>query len=638
MQNAVEIDLTDKIADTLGKLILSRWNNCVWQRSAEKISGKSINEVLMECYEQREGILPACDRQFVAELGTDYYVNISGLKVSALVAWLRDLLVNTNELPFRVDPTPIPELSDISKRKVLQEVKQKLLLENFDGDLVELIKYLKNTYKEKQDEFARNASEEMNVLIQDQCVEGGFRNALLEFLEDFATYPYAVMHGPLPEKRAVVEWAGDTLKTVINTQLVFRSVDVFDFFWMSDCKDAQSGTGVFIRERLSKQQLYECADMDSYIRENVIAVLKAVASGRQILDWTSRKPDDIEKQIFGWQNGGTLEVLRHYGSLAGKELKKVGITGVEDEQQYETCISIVDDKVIQAYVLPNPGLHIRPVYVTSFEKVGKKIPGVSICQKVRDVERCYMQALRFMMVNAGFAAGPVGEVDTSRISKYLEPEDVGKLQALTMYPVDSAMLSNDSPAYRVYNLPVNIGVFASLEQFFMDLADRITQIPASIHGEPVGTGANRTFRGMAMLYGNALKPIQAAVGNMDKDIFSKAGESMYYYNMKFSDNSDIKGDAKVVARGATGLLAKEIEQQAASETLQLVAQAASAIQAMDPRIIEWALNKLLSARGVPVEQITGRSTAVAMPTRQAVEQGIGQSMPGADITAQGGIV
>lgn len=614
MQGAVLIDVTDKAADSLGCLMLTRWNNCVWQRSAEKVGGESIDVVLRNCFEQREGILAACDRQFVAELGVNYYVNISGLKVSALVAWLRDLLVNTNELPFRVDPTPIPELSKVSKYKVLDDVKNQIYNEGFQGDLVALIRQLKNLYKEKQDEFARRAASEMNKLIQDQCAEGGFGDALLEFLEDFATYPYAVMHGPLPEKRAVVEWSGDTLKTATNTQLVFRSVDVFDFFWMSDCKDSQSGTGVFIRERLSKQQLYECADMKSYIQANVLKVLEDVTTRRQALDWTSRKPDDTEKQLFGWEDRGTLEVLRHYGRVAGKELKKVGVGGVQDEQQYEACISVVGDTVIQAYVLPNPGVHIRPVYVSSFEKVGKKIPGVSICQKVRDVERCYLQALRFLMVNAGFAAGPVGEVDFSRISKYLEPEDVGKLQALTMYPVDSSMLASNNPAYQIYNIPVNMGVFVTLQQFFMDLADRITQIPASIHGEPVGTGANRTFRGMAMLYGNALKPIQAAVGNMDKDVFSKAGESMYYYNMKFSDDPDIKGDAKVVARGATGLLAKEIEQQAAAETLQLVAQAASAIQTMDPRILVWALNRLLEARGVPVEQITGSSTAVRMPT------------------------
>lgn len=167
MQGAVSIDVTDKAADSLGCLMLTRWNNCVWQRSAEKVGGESIDVVLRNCFEQREGILAACDRQFVAELGVDYYVNISGLKVSALVAWLRDLLVNTNELPFRVDPTPIPELSKVSKYKVLDDVKDQIYNEGFQGDLVALIRQLKNLYKEKQDEFARRAASEMNKLIQD---------------------------------------------------------------------------------------------------------------------------------------------------------------------------------------------------------------------------------------------------------------------------------------------------------------------------------------------------------------------------------------------------------------------------------------------------------------------------------------
>ena len=139
-------------------------------------------------------------------------------------------------------------------------------------------------------------------------------------------------------------------------------------------------------------------------------------------------------------------------------------------------------------------------------------------------------------------------------------------------------------------------------QFFMDLADRVTQIPASIHGEPVGTGANRTFRGMAMLYGNAIKPIQSGIANLDDGVFGPLGNLMYNYNMRYSNDESVKGDAQVLAQGSTGLIQKEVAKQTALDTLQLVATAGSAAQGMvKPRVMQWAVETALRASGVPSE-------------------------------------
>jgi hypothetical protein len=225
-----------------------------------------------------------------------------------------------------------------------------------------------------------------------------------------------------------------------------------------------------------------------------------------------------------------------------------------------------------------------------------------------------------MMVNAGFAAGPIGEVDYSRIQRYMNPEDVGRLAALTMYPVDPDMTGGGRPAHNFQNINSNMGAYMNVGQYFMDLADRITQIPASIHGEPVGTGANRTFRGMAMLYGNAIKPIQSGILNMDVGIFSPMGTLMYNYNMRYSDDNSIKGDAKVMAQGATGLIGKEVAKQNAFDTLQLVATAGSAAQGIiSPNIMKWAVETALSASGVPVEELNSIPAAPPQGAQGAPE-------------------
>lgn len=619
---AIEIEVPSRSVDPIAAIVAERWNRAVFWRSHEMIGGKSLRDVLNDCYDQREGILAPCDMDIVEQLGVDMYVNISGLKVSALVAWMRDLLINTAELPFTLSPTPVPELSEAARLRVLNQVKRQVFGLGFEGDLLELVRKMKFEQKEAEMNEATRAADNMYTLIKDQCLQGGFRRAQLKMINDFATYPFAGMHGPIPTMKTQMEWSGSRLVPKNSVQFEFRPLSVFDVFWTPDSRDAQSGTAVMVRERITKQELYKCLNMKSYIRENVLKVLESCTAGKLDTLWMSRNREQPDTFAWSWGNGETLEVLRHYGIMSGKELMKYGISGLEANDYYESTVSVIGPHTIQVYINPNPAVNIRPVYLASFEQAGDRIPGFSICQKIRDVERAYMATLRFMMVNMGFAAGPIGEVDYSRIQRYMTPEDVGRLAALTLYPVDNDMSAGSGKAFNLHDVPSNATAFMNVGQFFMDLADRITQIPASIHGEPVGTGANRTFRGMAMLYGNAIKPIQSGIANLDELVYSPLGNLMYNYNMRYWPDESVKGDAKILAQGSTGLIQKEVLKQTAMDTLQLVATAGSAAAGMvKPRTMQWAVEHALRASGVPAEVFEDDGTPPVNPTQEQPQQG-----------------
>lgn len=626
----IEIEVPDKAIDPIAAIVCQRWNNAVFWRSQEKVGGKSLKTVINECYDQREGILSAADQEIVDELGVDLCVNISGLKTSALVAWMRDLLINTSELPFTLSPTPVPEMSDAARLRILNQVKRQLFGQGFEGDLLELVREMKFRQKQAEENEANTAADNMYKLIKDQCVQGGFRRAMLKMINDFAVYPFAAMHGPVPTMVTQMEWSGSNLVPKNSVQFQFRPLSVFDVYWTPDSRDAQSGTAVMVRERMTKQELYKCLKMKSYIKGNIIKVLEGCVKGTIDSMWMSRNREQPDSFAWGWGNGETVEVLRHYGILSGRELMKYGITGLDANDFYESTVTVIGPYTIQVFINPNPAVNIRPVYLASFEQTGDRIPGLSICQKVRDVERAYLATLRFMMVNMGFSAGPVGEVDYSRIQRYMTPEDVGRLSAMTMYPVDPDMSAGGRPAHYLHDVPSNVGSFMNVGQFFMDLADRVTQIPASIHGEPVGTGANRTFRGMAMLYGNAIKPIQSGIANLDELVFSPLGNLMYNYNMRYWPDESVKGDAKILAQGSTGLIQKEVAKQTALDTLQLVATAGSAAQGMvNPRAVQWAVDTALRASGVPAEVLDGGAPPAAEPGGQPQPQQQPQQPPAA---------
>ena len=285
---AIQIEVPNSAQDPIAAIVTQRYNQAVFWRSQERVGGKSLRTVIDECFDQREGILSACDMDIVEELGVDLYVNISGLKTSALVAWMRDLLINTSELPFTISPTPVPELSDTARLAVLNQVKRQLFGQGYDGDLLSLVKQLKFAQREAEMNAATTAADRMYQLIKDQCLEGGFRRALLKMINDFAVYPFAAMHGPIPTMVTKMEWSGSNLVPRNSIEFQFRPLSVFDVFWTPDSRDAQSGTAVMVRERITKQELYKCLKMKSYIKANVLRVLEDCVSGRLDSMWMSR--------------------------------------------------------------------------------------------------------------------------------------------------------------------------------------------------------------------------------------------------------------------------------------------------------------------------------------------------------------
>ncbi|MFL9999147.1 hypothetical protein PQR34_48030 [Paraburkholderia sediminicola] len=111
---------------------------------------------------QYHAILDPRDQELI-----DLTVSITKHKTDVLAAWMRDLLLNSADAPFDVEPTPIPELSVSDNAQVVQQVKKKLLTDGATPGpqgLVDLVRRLKTQ----------------------QIVEASFRDELLMFLTNFA--------------------------------------------------------------------------------------------------------------------------------------------------------------------------------------------------------------------------------------------------------------------------------------------------------------------------------------------------------------------------------------------------------------------------------------------------------------------
>lgn len=71
------------------------------------------------------------------------------------------------------------------------------------------------------------------------------------------------------------------------------------------------------------------------------------------------------------------------------------------------------------------------------------------------------------------------------------------------------------------------------------------------------------------LMSNAGKSIKQVITNIDEEVIRPAIERLYFYNMRYGDDPDLKGDVSIVARGASALIIKEQAQMRQNQFLQI---------------------------------------------------------------------
>lgn len=643
-------DTPAKAIDPLSHSVMSRFNGAVAWQSSERVNGRSLRQVLTQCWEQINSVL-SCDAKERAEaLGVDVCVNLTALKADIANTFLNDALTSsgTTDLPWTIIPTPRPDLAPESKDEVLVAIRQALEAGAFEDNaamLVDSIRQLKLMAKERELDVAKKAADSMLSLMADQCAEGGFNKALTDFLHYFCVYPYAIFAGPFITRAPRLVWGKSKPRFQTEVFPTFRAVSPFDFAYSPDSPDTQRGTCVFTRTLWTRRELMDAMVLPGYIKDNVLAVLEDADSNLNFpLQWLSHSPDDAGRNLSLWaSNSRPVEVLTHYGWFSGRELEQYHFTGLDRTEYYNTQVAMINGRVIQVKVFSDPKMSVRPLYTASFYRTGgDRIAGDGIAQRLRDVERAYIACLQYLMVNAAFSSAPIGEADYARVRENLGDDDIGRLVPGMLLLVDSNIGNARDPALRLSSIPSNAAAFAQLLGMFMELADRVTNIPAAMHGEAVGSGAMRTFRGMSMLQGNATKALSAATDNIADGVFKPLGTLLYNTNMIYSPDSEIKGDSQIVTKGAEGLLQKEMEKQSAMEILQVLGTAASGLgQIVNiAPAIQWSLTKLLSSMGVPdsiTEQMQGATPAQGMAANPASNPNPG-SMDDAGVQAdiQGG--
>ncbi|MGE8165195.1 hypothetical protein ACQKRQ_34230 [Paraburkholderia sp. NPDC080076] len=362
---APQSSLLDPVAD----LVRDRYRRVRHWRAVDRIGRHTVEQVLQNSYRQYHSILDPRDAELVEASGIDLDISITKHKTDVLVAWMRDLLLNSADAPFVISPTPVPELSPMGKAQVVQQVRKQLLTQGTmaappgpDG-ILEMVRTMKAQRLAAEQDVAQAAAKGMQQQIEDQLIEASFRDELLQFLTNFALYPYAVMTGPTPEMRPVFAWHGSNPKQTLEPMLAVRNVSPFDYFYSPDSPGAGKGTFDIVRDRMTKYRLMMSATLPGYITKNVVAALDHFALPETNRDWLNPNPDKPMIGSILWGLDESIDVIRHFGLLSGRELRQYGIS-VDDTEYHETEAVVLGGWTIKLMTNPNPNVSERPIYAT----------------------------------------------------------------------------------------------------------------------------------------------------------------------------------------------------------------------------------------------------------------------------------
>ena len=518
--------------------------------------------------------------------GSEIYMMLTSNKCRAASSWLRDVLLGSgSDKPWTIEPTPVPTLPPDVMEELRQAATEQMtqVIQTTGKPLppTQLRKYL----NELREEYLFNIQEEakfktrqMEAKMEDQLIEGGFIRALDQFLDDITTFPAAFLKGPSVGRKPVMKWNRDAaggyqLSIQDDLVLEWERVDPFMIYPSPSSMGIDDGY-LIERHKLRQTDLEAMIGVEGYDDGAIRMVLDSYGRGG-LQEWlivdSSKAQAEGRSTVAVMQNSEHLiDALQFWGPVSGSMLLDWGLTEEEvpdKAKQYYCEAWLIGEYVIKASLNYHP-MGKMPYFKASFEEIPGTFWGNSTYDLIKDCQDMCNSAARALSNNMGIASGPQVVVNIDRIPA---GDDITNLYPWKIHQVTSDPMGSSAKPIDFFQPSSNVQELLTTYEKFAVLADEYSGIPRYMTGASPAGGAGRTASGMSMLMSNANKSMKQVVSNIDNHVMTPLLDRLYFYNMKYSEDQELKGDINVVSKGAIGIVAKEAAQVRRNEFLQATA-------------------------------------------------------------------
>lgn len=509
------------------------------------------------------------------------FVGLTRTKVMAAFSRLIDLLFQSGQDFFGIEPTPIPELDPFEMEEVLRTATAEVMQASGAMAPTQVMDIINERRDELTDEVrsevrrrAKLASEEMTLVIRDQLVENGAEQKIKEAVMEAVIFGTGCLKGGTIRIERNKRWKrmianGMQAHALMVTETVkpdIESVSVFDIYPDPYATSNNDLHGLFRRHVLTRRQFRELRERDGFDGDAVLEILNDSPRGNYIEEDHERIRRESANIRLASGPNNRFEVLEYWGSINGRDLVDAGVELPEDSDEndeFDANVWICAGRVIRATMNPIPDGRI-PYNCFPYERNPHQFWGTGVPKMMRDSQATMNAATRIFIDNMAIASGPMVEVNTDFLEAGEDPRDLHPWKVFLRSGGDP-----NAPAVR-FNQPIaNANGLTSIIELFRRFADETTSLPSYTHGE-TAQSLNKTATGMSILMGNANVALKSTLKNIDDFLIVPLISSLYHWNMEWSDNEKAKGDLKVVARGSTSLIQREVRSQRLLQFLSLI--------------------------------------------------------------------
>lgn len=547
------------------------------------------------------------DKNLRDEKRSRLFINQTAPKTDSLAARVKDLLFPTDDKNWGINPTPVPELSEVAEKAAQQArqaaaeaamaAQQPQVASDAGATPEEIAGFEQqaaaaqakaDAFKEASDlamirsEEGRRRADLMEKEIDDQLTECRYQVIKRDQIDCGMRLGTGVTKGPVTGDNVRRGWKQQengehVLEMSAGNTPAFRMVDLWNFFPDMDATKIEDSNGEFERHLMNTKKLRRLQHMAGFDKDalrrllhlkpsmaapSYLAQLRNIRAAQQQvtgdlyhvfeyngpLDYDDMR--DLAHHIGTRQNG----TLQNMGSETLKMLDSIDIL-----KSVNACVWFCQGEVLKFAIYPldsNETLYS----VFTLRRDESSIFGYGMPAILRDPQAGLNGAVRTLMDNAGVASGPQIVIDKQNV----EPED-GEyiLKPRKIWMAKNGMVKEALP-FQSFDIPMHAQELILIIQLFEHFMDTMSSMPSVMEGQPGDPGSNQvtnTALGTAILHNSANILFRAIVKNFDDDVTTPDIRRIYDWNMQFSQKEEIKGDYNVDARGSSVLLVREMQAQ-----------------------------------------------------------------------------
>ena len=608
-------------------------NHCRQAWGRNKLAKQKIDVKLLACLRARRGVYSPAAIATMQSTGSGMnfvWADLTETKCRAASAWIREIVLPVGEQPWGVDPTPIPDLPNEMRKAIVQKALQQaqqamqqiaqagggaMPQDDFRMLARQLGEKLRDEAEQEMTKAAQRRASRMEKHIADRLDEGGYEKAMDGFIEDFVTYPAAILKGPIYTRNKTLSWGAGFEPLVANNprQSWFR-VSPFDCYPQSSAHSPQDGDFIE-RIRFRREELYDLKGLPGYKDDQIDGALIDYSNGHlEGWLWTEAERQRLEQEsMYMWLSPpGVIDALSYWGGVPGWKLASWGVTkadgeALEDSRDYEANIVVCGRYILYAALNPDP-LNQRPYRRACYDEIpgafwGRSIPDLcSTSQQMCNALACALAD------NISMASGPMVWVHADR---FADGENTQEIMPWKIWQLKSDPSQGVNPGIGFFQANDNsANIMATYEKWEIR-ADDATGIPRYTYGNERAGGSADTATGLSMLMNNAAKGLRRAISNIDLNVISPTIGQCFVNEMLYNPDQSIKGDCIVVPRGAAAILIKESAQQRRTQWMQMVVGNPAVMQMLGPKYIINSLREVATALELPVDDVVPDEEAVA---------------------------